>query len=535
MRRRYLLNHLLSASAERTPEAVAVRHESDALDYRALEERSNGAAHLLRFEGVAPGDRVGLHVKKSVDAIVALFGILKAGACAVPIGPGTPAPRLLDIARQCEMRTLIASPDTLARLGPEGLEDSGIERVVLAGGSPDAVPELTVRSVAMAAAGTNGDGAPPPIPTVDRDLAYVLFTSGSTGSPKGVMLSHRAVLSFVEWASNEFAIGPQDRLSNHAPLNFDLSTFDIYAALGAGASVTLIPETLAMFPHRLAQLIEEAEITVWYSVPSVLTLLVTRGDLAGRDLESLRAVLFAGEVFPAKYLGELMRTVPHPRYFNLYGPTETNVCTFYEVERPPAPDSAPIPIGRACANTKTLVLDAAARPVTRPGDEGLLYVGGSNLMEGYYGRPEDTEAAFAVNPLAHGREERLYCTGDWVTTDADGNYLFLGRRDHMVKVGGHRVELGEIETALYSHPDVREAAAVALPDELLGGRIRAFVATSAPGPSESELLRHCRALLPRYMVPQDIVFTDALPRTPTDKVDRTRLVTDSAETRRERR
>ena len=526
MSRRFLLNHLLTESARRTPDAVAVRCEEDALDYRALEELSNGVANLLRSEGVAPGDRVGLHVKKSIDAIIVLFGILKAGACVVPIGPGTPAPRFLDIARQCEMRTLVASRDTCSRLGAETFEQSGLDLVLLTGTSSEVVPEVTVRQLPLAAAKTDGDSGPP-VPTVDRDLAYVLFTSGSTGSPKGVMLSHQAVLNFVKWASEEFAIGPGDRLSNHAPLNFDISTFDIYAAIGAGASVTLIPESLAMFPHRLAQLIEEARITVWYSVPSVLTLLVTRGDLASRDLSPLRAVLFAGEVFPSKHLRELMLAVPRPRYFNLYGPTETNVCTFYEVTGPPAPDAPPIPIGRACPNTKTLVLGGDGRPVTRPGEEGVLYVGGSSVMDGYYGRPEETEAAFVLNPLAHGREERLYCTGDWVSVDDGGDYLFLGRRDHMVKVGGHRVELGEIEAALYSHPGIREAAAVPLPDEMLGRRIRAVVVTADPGPSETDLLRHCRALLPQYMVPQDIVFTDALPRTATDKVDRPQLVKDS--------
>ena len=530
MRRRYLLNHLLSDSAQSAPEAIAVRYESDALEYRALEERSNGVAHLLRAEGVVPGDPVGLHAKKSIDAIVALFGILKAGACVVPIAPGTPAPRFLDIAAQCEMRTLVAAPDTCARLGAEALDQSGVERVLLTGAPSEPMPGVTVPQVPLAAAEPSGGG--PVIPTVDRDLAYVLFTSGSTGSPKGVMLSHQAVLNFVKWASDQFAIGPEDRLSNHAPLNFDISTFDIYAAIGAGASVTLIPESLGMFPHRLAQLIEEARITVWYSVPSVLTLLVTRGDLGSRELGPLRAVLFAGEVFPSKYLRELMLAVPRPRYFNLYGPTETNVCTFYEVRRPPAADSPPIPIGRACANTKTLVLDGDGRPVTEPGEEGLLYVGGSNVMDGYYGRPEETEAAFALNPLAHGREERLYCTGDWVTFDADGDYLFLGRRDHMVKVGGHRVELGEIEAALYSHPGIREAAAVPLPDEMLGRRIRAVVVAAEPAPTESDLLRHCRGMLPQYMVPQDVVFMDALPRTATDKVDRPQLVRDSADGRR---
>jgi acyl-coenzyme A synthetase/AMP-(fatty) acid ligase len=343
------------------------------------------------------------------------------------------------------------------------------------------------------------------------------------------MLSHQAVLNFVNWASDEFAIRADDRLSNHAPLNFDLSTFDIYAALGAGASVTVIPEGLAMFPSRLAELIERHRISVWYSVPSVLTLLASKGGLAERDTSAIRTVLFAGEVFPVRHLREVMHAIPSARFFNLYGPTETNVCTFHEVEQPPGPDDPPLPIGRPCSNMRTIVLDANGRPVTQPGAEGLLHVAGSSLMDGYYGRPAETAAAFGTNSLTPGREEPIYCTGDWVSIGDEGEYLFLGRRDHMVKVGGHRVELGELETALYAHPGVREAAAVAVPDDLLGNRLRAVVVAGEAGLDEQELKRHCGTVLPGYMVPHEIRFLEALPRTSTDKVDRPSLARHDSE------
>ena len=526
MSRRYLLHHLLEDSAQRVPDAPAVRSGDASLAYGELELRSNRISRALAAEGVRAGDRVGLHLRKSPEAIVALFAILKAGACVVPVGLGTPPARFRDIADQCAMRCVIGDEEATRRLGADVFDAPSIEVALITDGTGEALEGLAVRGVGLAEVEAAHSGEPSTAAAIDRDLAYVLFTSGSTGSPKGVMLSHRAVLTFVTWASEEFAIRGEDRLSNHAPLNFDLSTFDIFAALGAGASVTLIPENLAMFPAKLAGLIEQAGITVWYSVPSVLTLLVTRGGLDRRNLQELRLVLFAGEVFPVKYLRQLMLALPAARHVNLYGPTETNVCTFHEVQQPPPADGPPIPIGRSCANTRTVVLDESGGVVTEPGRQGLLYVGGSCLMDGYYGRPAETQAAFAISPVTEGREERLYCTGDLVSIGEDGEYHFLGRRDHMVKVGGYRIELGEIETALYAHPGVRDAAAVAVPDAVLGNRIGAVVVLEAPL-DERELRRHCGAVLPKYMVPHEIRFSDDLPRTATDKVDRPRLLAEA--------
>ena len=521
----YLLQHLATESAQRAPDAVAVRYEDESLTYAELEQRSNRLARGLQAEGVADGDRVGLHMKKTHDAIVALFAILKTGACVVPVHVATPAARLADIVRQCGMRCLVGSAESCAKLSSPELAAGPLRVAFVTDGGP-AGAGGAVRLVSMAGAEAAQDGGPVPIATADTDLAYVLFTSGSTGRPKGVMLSHRAVLTFVHWAGDTFAIRADDRLSNHAPLNFDLSTLDIYAAMRAGASVTVIPEGLTTFPVRLAELIDREAITVWYSVPSVLSLLVARGGLAGRDLSRLRLVLFAGEVFPVPQLRELMLAVPAARFFNLYGPTETNVCTYHEVLAPPSADARPLPIGRACANTRTIVLDDGGAEVREPGREGLLYVRGSSVTDGYYGRPEETAASFRVVTLPDGRRQRLYCTGDWVTLDENGDYVFLGRRDHMVKVGGYRIELGEIEAALHTHPSVREAVAIAVPDDRFGSRIKAVVAADVTV-DERALKRHCLGLLPRYMVPQEIELRDGLPRTATDKVDRPRLVAES--------
>ena len=510
-----LLHELPVRSAERAPDATALRHDDEALTYAELVERMHRLANLLIAEGVLPGEPVLLHLRKSPEAIVSLLAILEAGACCVPVEPATPAPRLRDVLDQCSARTLIASHEASGKLDSEVFAGSTLERTLIVDGE-----------AAEAAAAQQAEA--PGVRVDPDDLAYVLFTSGSTGRPKGVELTHRNVRVFVDWAVEEFGVGPDDRLSNHAPLNFDLSTFDIHGALAAGASVTLVPEGLSMFPVRLAELIERERLTVWYSVPSVLTLLAARGGLPGRDLDSLRVVLFAGEVFPVKYLRELMLALPRPRYANLFGPTETNVCTWYEVESPPRPDDQPVPIGRACPYARTVVIGEHDEPVAGEGQEGVLHVGGPSVMRGYFGRPEETEAAFVSDPEGG----RLYVTGDWVALDADDNYVFLGRRDHMIKSGGYRIELGEIEAALYAHPGIEDAVAVAVPDDLLGSRIRAIVVPAkANALNEQAVRRHCAERLPRYMVPSEVEFREDLPRTATDKVDRAQLAAESIGTR----
>jgi acyl-coenzyme A synthetase/AMP-(fatty) acid ligase len=257
----------------------------------------------------------------------------------------------------------------------------------------------------------------------------------------------------------------------------------------------------------------------------VLTLLHQRGKLEERDLSALRCVLFAGEVFPTKHLRALMEKLPHPRYANLYGPTETNVCAYYEVEPLPPDQTAPIPIGKACANTDLVPINAEGKRVTDLNEEGLLYARGSTVMQGYYGRPEASAACFIPNPFVEGREEKLYCTGDWVTLDEKGNYLFVGRKDHMVKTRGYRVELGEIEAVIVAHPAVDEAVALPIPDEAIGNSIQAVVTLADHLTLDTTALKqHCAEKLPAYMVPEKIEFRNSLPRTDNGKIDRRRLV-----------
>ena len=519
----YLLHQLLTESAAQRPDAEAVRLLDRALTYAELDRLSNQIAHALIAKGVLPGDRVGIYLQKSPSAIAAIFGIMKTGACYVPVDANAPGMRLQEIGRQCGFRALFTSDALYKKLGATFHAECPMSAIFFVDQAPEGALPISVLTFAddLPAKPTQD----PAVPAIDHDLAYILFTSGSTGTPKGVMLSHLNALTFVNWAAATFGITAEDRLSNHAPFNFDLSVFDIFVAAKASAAISLVPEGLSVFPLQLSSFIEEQKITVWYSVPMVLTLLVSRGKLEERDLSALRLILFAGEVFPTKHLRALMEKLPGKRYANLYGPTETNVCAYYEVEPLAPEETAPIPIGKACANTTLIAINAARSPVTAPGEEGLLYARGSTVMQGYYGRPENTAASFIPNPFAVGREEKLYCTGDWVTLDEKGNYLFVGRKDHMIKTRGYRVELGEIEAVMVAHSAVDEAVALPIPDDAIGNTIHAVV-TIANGSTldTMQLKQHCAEKLPAYMVPEKIEFRDSLPRTDNGKIDRRRLV-----------
>lgn len=486
-------------------------------------------ARLLRDEGVRPGDRVGILLPKSVGGLVAVFGVLKAGGVYVPLDPKSPASRAAYILRDCGIQVLITTSKQ-SRVLPRVLEDAPAVRMILSMDSAigmDGLPRGLDRLLAWPELEAAVEAVAPDRPAHATDLAYILYTSGSTGHPKGVMLSHRNATTFVDWAVDYFGLRATDRFSNHAPLHFDLSVLDLFGSVKSGASVFPIPEEIALFPVQAAQFIREHRLTVWYSVPSALIQLIQHGDLERNDVSGLRAVLFAGEVFPTKYLRILKSILPQARLYNLYGPTETNVCTVHPVDDLPVEPAAPIPIGKACGHAVVFAVNDMGAPI-RTGEPGELYVSGPTVMKGYWGRPDLTADALVRHPAAGGGPETAYRTGDRVTTNEKGEYLFLGRRDHMIKSRGYRIELGEIEAALVDHPRVLEAAVVAIPDDEVGNRIKAVIVPARTGTlTRGEVETHCAQKLPRYMIPEIIEFCQALPRTSTGKTDK-KILAESA-------
>jgi amino acid adenylation domain-containing protein len=511
-----LLHQHLDQSASRFPHNIAVEEtETGSITYSELAGLSDRVKDRLRAFGVKPGDRVGMCLRKSADGVASMFGIMKTGAAYVPVDPTAPASRNAYIFQNCAVRVVITETRLADGLRQEFAQNGFAPEVILLDGT--GAGTFLARALDQLDAKSPASKEPSSTVSLD-DLAYILYTSGSTGRPKGVMLSHRNADSFVDWCSKVFQPLSSDRFSSHAPFHFDLSILDIYVSLKHGATLVIVEEHLGKEPARLAPWIAAKKISVWYSAPSILSLMAQFGKIEQHDYSSLRMVFFAGEVFPIKYLKLLKSLWPRPRYFNLYGPTETNVCTFYEV---PAviPDSQtePVPIGPACEHCRALVVNESGAEV-KQGEEGELCIAGPSVLQGYWNLPENTAKAFLT-----GGSEKWYRTGDIVIEIPNDGFKFLGRRDRMIKKRGYRIELGEIEAALYRHPSIKEAAVVALPDDE-GVPVKAYVsARDGAKLSTIELKKFSSQNLPLYMVPDTFCCLESLPKTSTDKIDYQKL------------
>ena len=511
-----LHDSLVSASSQYPDNVAVVDPDVGSLTYSELAQLSDRVRDRLYALGVRRSDRVGICLRKSADAVAVIYGILKAGAAYVPVDSTAPPARDAYIMHNCAVKVVIIESRLAEKFRGEYEQLGPLpEFLLLEGvGGGDALRKALYEADAL--------GRAPQIDNVvteSTDLAYILYTSGSTGRPKGVMLSHENAVSFVDWCSEVFEPGSSDRFSSHAPFHFDLSILDIHVSLKHGATLIIVGEDIGKDPQRLALLISEQRISIWYSAPSILALLAQFGNLDAYDFSALKLILFAGEVFPVKHLRALHKLIPEPRYFNLYGPTETNVCTFYEIPTPiPEERTTPFPIGKTCSHLQGKVVDEHEHTVT-PSVEGELCITGPAVMQGYWALPEQTARGF----LLDNDGTRWYRTGDIVIEAENGDYTYLGRRDRMIKRRGYRVELGEIEAGLYRHPLIKEAAVVAV-DDIEGVKINAFLSCrEVKHPSLIELKRFCSEQLPLYMIPDRFSWLDALPKTSTDKIDYQRL------------
>jgi amino acid adenylation domain-containing protein len=528
------LSRLLDEAAARRPDHTAVLDEHGrTLLFAALRHGADRLATRLARWGVGRGDRVGLWLPKGLQTVTAIHGILRSGAAYVPVDPTGPALRaatifaaagvkavVVDSSLAAALRDAWRGPGPLPRLIPVVLEEA--EKPHARSPQPDGTPPAGSAVGDAHWTEIMADDAPSPLaPRRDPDdLAYILFTSGSTGQPKGVMLSHANAFTFLDWCRE--TLGPwadDDRFSSHAPFHFDLSVFDLFVSCRNAATLVLIGESLAKEPELLGEFLAAGRISVWYSAPSILALLTRHGRLDRPGSAAPRLVLFAGEVFPVGPLRRLRQLWPEARLWNLYGPTETNVCTAHPIPAAiPDDRTEPYPIGTVCPPLRARVVDEEGQDVPA-GALGELVIAGSGVMRGYFGQPELTARAFFID----AEELHWYRTGDLVVDDGAGCYQFHGRRDRMVKKRGYRIELGEIESALYRHDGVDRAAVVARGDES-GVSIAAFVALK-PDQKRSiiAMKRHCTIYLPNYMVPDTITFMSSLPATSTDKVDYQRL------------
>jgi len=487
------LSYYLIHSAEKYPHSTAVSDSDYELSYKQLDELSNQVAKALSKLGVRKGERVAIWLHKSVRAIAVMQGTLRVGAAYVPLDPNIPGERARTIMEDCEIKALVVDSNRISKLQDKDYENYSlltIDRHTSNSMSWEEV--LKFYSSRFESLNTKGD-----------ELAYVLYTSGSTGKPKGVSISHRNAISFINWATTELQINSDDVLSNHAPFHFDLSVLDLYGAFSSGAKVCIIPQRASYDPKSLVNYLVTKKITIWYSVPSALTRMIVYGGLLKSNPTNLRIVIFAGEYFPIKYVRQLREKWQSLRMYNFYGPTETNVCTYYEVTNDEVYSLSEVPIGKSCSgNNVWAVKDDGIKVVE--GEEGELVVSGSTVMLGYWGQ--------------ESQYNKPFYTGDIVKLER-GEFYLRGRRDSLVKVRGYRVEPSEIESILLRHDKIVEAA-VLISGYGADAKIIAFIKTLNNNTNLIDIKQHCSKFLPTYMIVEKIKIVDFIPRTVTGKIDR---------------
>jgi acyl-CoA ligase (AMP-forming) (exosortase A-associated) len=516
-----LLHQLLRERAERRPEAVALRHGGETVAYGDLAERTEDFARGLAALGLGPTERVAVYLPKRTETVVALFGTAGAGGVFVPVNPLLKAAQVGHILKDCNARVLVTSVDRLPSLAGVLCHCPDLHTAVLVDGV--AVADLGhVRPLAWEVVACAG-GDTRPHRRIDADLAAILYTSGSTGQPKGVVLSHRnlvtGALSVAEYLEN----CPEDRLLAVLPFSFDYGLSQLTTAFSVGASVSLMDYLL---PRDVVRAVARDRITGLAGVPPLWVQLAPM-QWPAEAVESLRYLTSSGGTMPVRITGLLRQALPRTRVYLMYGLTEAFRSTYLPPEEL---DRRPGSIGKAIPNAEVLVVREDGSPCA-PGEPGELVHRGSLVTLGYWNDPERTAERFRPAP---GRPQEVpvgeiaVWSGDTVRADEDGFLYFVGRRDEMIKTSGYRVSPTEVEEVLYGSGMVAEAAAVGLPHPQLGQGIVAVVKAAGASFSADALLARCREALPSYLVPLRVVTRDGLPRNPNGKVDRKSLASELA-------
>jgi amino acid adenylation domain-containing protein len=497
-----LVHELFEQQAAVTPDAVAVVYEDRSLTYSELDARANQLAHELISLGVQPDDRVAICVERSLELIVGLLGILKAGGAYVPLDPSYPIERLQYMVQDAAPKALLTQ-----QLLQQSLPANDVLTLSLDGDA--LMVKLSAQPVSK------------PDTRIDvHNLAYVIYTSGSTGMPKGALNEHRGVVNRLRWAQEEYRLQADDRVLQKTPFGFDVSVWEFFLPLFAGARLVMARPGGHQDPAYLTEVIEREQITTLHFVPSMLPAFLSQAN--AENGRSLRRILCSGEALPHSALVDVGTALPHVELHNLYGPTEAAVdVTAWHCKA--GQYGQVVPIGRPIANTRMYVLDARLQPVP-VGVAGELYIGGVQVARGYLNRPELTAERFVSDPFNAASDARMYKTGDLGRWLPDGNIEYLGRNDFQVKIRGFRIELGEIEAALNACAGVREAVVIAREDVAGDKRVVAYVVADEGVMLQASALRAALLRqLPEYMVPSAFVMLETLPLTSNGKLDRKAL------------
>ena len=426
---------------------------------------------------------------KSINTLISFFGVAKSGNFYTLLDEKMPLERIEKIIKVLKPKAFITSKSLNLKLDLPTLYTEDFESYER---DEEALTKARLRHI-------------------DTNLLYVFFTSGSTGLPKGVSISHKSVIDYAFWVSEEFELDENEIIANQAPLYFDNSILDIFPTIKEGGSVHLVPNSLFAFPLKVLEYLENEGVNTIFWVPSVLIYFANTQALEKFKLEKLKKVLFCGEIMPNKQLNYWRTHLPNTLFANLYGPTEiTDVCCFYKVNRA-FKDEELLPIGKACKNTELLVFDENKNLINEVGKKGELFVRGTSLSLGYYNDIEKTKAAFIQNPLHHNYLDLLYKTGDIVAYNEFGELLCYGRLDNQIKFKGHRIELGEIEAVLNSHAKIKNSACIFKDDKLI-----AFYESE----EELDLKGFCKQKLPPYMIASSFVRVEKFALNANGKIDR---------------
>lgn len=494
------ITYWLDETADRLPDKIAFIDGSSGITFFELRENARKVASYLIGKGYRK-EPVVVMMDKGIDMLTAFLGIAYSGNFYVPIDGSMPEIRAKNIIEVSNSQGIITTEEIAGAATTLSSEaEVHLLSEILEINPYDIIKIENIRKQ-----------------TIDTDLLYVLFTSGSTGVPKGVAVSHRSVIDYIEWVEKQFNIDENDIFGNQAPFYFDNSVLDIYIAIKTGACVNLIPKILFSQPLPLLLYIKENHINSLFWVPSVLILIARFHAFTKIDLSNdLKRVLFAGEVMPNKQLNYWRKNLPSTLFANLYGPTEITVdCTFFIVDRD-FEDGEPLPIGIPIPNSGILVLNNQDEKVG-VGEVGELCVRGSSLAFGYYNNPEKTKENFVQNPLNHSFSDIIYRTGDLVKYNERGELLYISRKDFQIKHMGHRIELGEIESAVLKIDGI--SMACCLYDDVKK-KIVLFIDTKVDGTYIKSELRH---YISDYMIPNIIKYLDKMPVSPSGKIDRVRL------------
>ena len=492
----------LENTAAAYPDKTAYSDGETSVTFSGMRDRAKAVASaILDITDGSINVPVAILLPKSVACLTAFFGVTYSANFYTPFDVTSPTARLMKIVDTLRPGIVVTSAEYVSLAASLGFTEKNT--VILEQATARAAEEEKIKDALSR--------------KIDTDPLYVFFTSGSTGMPKGVTICHRSVLDYIDWACETFHFGPETRFGNQAPFYFDNSILDIYCTLKSGATMFIIPEKLFIFPIKLTEYLNEKNINTIFWVPSALMYVANSGVLEKLPPKYLKRILFCGEVMPNKQLNLWRKALPDVSYANLYGPTEiTDACTYFPVEREFA-DDEPLPIGSPCANTDVLVLTEDNREA-RPGETGELCVRGTSLSHGYYNNPEKTAQAFVQNPLNKYYPELIYKTGDLVKYNERHELIYLCRKDFQIKHMGHRIEIGEIETAVLSLPGMENGCII---NDEASNRIVLFYQSESL--TNAEILSSLRQLLPKYMIPNHLEKLPKMPLNANGKIDRVLL------------